>query len=107
MPDGLDFDLDSSEFAAKWNRGWPGRPGRPGGVISFRIGSRVEVEARYAALTAAGYPSQQEPYDTFWGSRYAILEDPDGNAVGLMSVPDPARRSPPPDPESWATGSDA
>ena len=65
------------------------------------------MEARYAALTAAGYPSQQEPYDTFWGSRYAILEDPDGNAVGLMSVPDPARRSPPPDPESWATGSDA
>ena len=103
-PAGLDFDLDSSEFAATWNRGWPGRSGRPGGVISFRLDSRDEMDARFAALTAAGSPSQQAPYDTFWGSRYAIVEDPDGNAVGLMSEPDPARRVPPPAPETWSRG---
>jgi predicted enzyme related to lactoylglutathione lyase len=39
----------------------------------------------------------QPPYDTFCGARYAILLDPDGNYVGLMSPPDPARRSAPPD----------
>jgi uncharacterized glyoxalase superfamily protein PhnB len=103
-PAGLDFDLDSSEFAAVWNRGWPGRSGRPGGVISFRLGSRDEVDAGFAALTAAGYTPQQAPYDTFWGSRYAIVEDPDGNAVGLMSESDPARRVPPPDPQTWSRG---
>jgi catechol 2,3-dioxygenase-like lactoylglutathione lyase family enzyme len=103
-PAGLDFDLDSSEFAATWNRGWPGRSGQAGAVISFRLASRDEVDARFAALTAAGSPAQQVPYDTFWGSRYAIVEDPDGNAVGLMSEPDPARREPPPDPESWSRG---
>jgi uncharacterized glyoxalase superfamily protein PhnB len=47
-------------------------------------------------VTGAGYGSQQPPYDAFWGSRYAIVEDPDGNAVGLMSPVDPTRRSTPP-----------
>jgi len=39
---------------------------------------------------------QQAPYDAFWGARYAIVEDPDGNAVGLMSPIDPDRRTAPP-----------
>lgn len=49
------------------------------------------------AFSVAGHPSSQPPYDTFWGSRYAILEDPDGNHVGLMSPPEDARRRAPPD----------
>jgi uncharacterized glyoxalase superfamily protein PhnB len=48
-------------------------------------------------MATAGYTSQQEPYDAFWGSRYAILEDPDGNAVGIMSPMDDAYRSAPPE----------
>ena len=44
----------------------------------------------YADLTGAGYRGQQPPYDAFWGARYAVVEDPDGNAVGLMSPSDPA-----------------
>jgi uncharacterized glyoxalase superfamily protein PhnB len=39
---------------------------------------------------------RQPPYDTFWGARYAIVEDPHGNHVGLMSPSDPARKSAPP-----------
>ena len=42
--------------------------------------------------------SQQPPFDAFWGARYAIVEDPDGNSVGLMSPVDPTRRSPMPPP---------
>jgi hypothetical protein len=45
---------------------------------------------------AAGYVGQQPPYDAFWGARYAIVEDPDGNPGGRMSPLDPARRSAPP-----------
>ena len=51
------------------------------------------MDARYADLTAAGYRGQQPPWDAFWGARYAVVEDPDGNPVGLMSPIDPARRS--------------
>ena len=58
--------------------------------------SRDAVDERYAELVAAGHPGRQPPYDTFWGARYAVVEDPDGNPVGLMSPVDPARRSAPP-----------
>src|SRR5262245_38743764 len=95
-PDGIDFDLDSTGFAAKWSEG--GRADTTGVVFSFKVASRDEVDRLYAELTAAGYAGQQPPYDAFWGARYAIVEDPDGNGVGLMSPMDDAHRSAPPDP---------
>jgi uncharacterized glyoxalase superfamily protein PhnB len=82
-------------FAAKWNEGWPGGSGA---VLGFKVESRREVDALVAALAADGVPVQQQPYDAFWGARYAVVSDPDGNAVGIMSPVDPARRrdEPPP-----------
>jgi hypothetical protein len=64
------------------------------GVLGFKVESRERVDEIYADLTAAGYRGQQPPYDAFWGARYAVIEDPDGNAVGIMSPVDPDRRSP-------------
>lgn len=93
--DGIDFDLDSQEFAAVWNQGWPGGPGI---VLGFRVPDRESVDRLFEELTAAGYASQQKPYDAFWGSRYAVVSDPDGNAVGLMSPPEDEPRIPPPPP---------
>lgn len=90
---GLDLDLDSRVFARRFDRGWP--EGRSGVILGFRVASREDVDRLYAELTQAGHPGQQPPYDAFWGSRYAIVEDPDGNPVGLMSPPDPARRTRP------------
>jgi len=49
-------------------------------------------------MTNAGSASQQAPEDAFWGARYAIVEDPDGNAIGIMSPIEPARRRAPPPP---------
>lgn len=92
---GWHLDLDSQEFAAVWNSGWAGGPGI---VLGFRVDSRDEVDRLFRELTRHGHAAQQQPYDAFWGSRYAIVTDPDGNAVGIMSPPDPARRSAPPSP---------
>ncbi|HEY2331941.1 MAG TPA: VOC family protein [Acidimicrobiales bacterium] len=97
-PDGLALDLDSSEFAAVWNEGWS--PGRTGCVIGFRVSSRDQVDRLYERLTAAGHPGEQPPYDAFWGARYAIVADPAGNAVGIMSPAEPDRRSPPTPPSA-------
>ena len=94
MPGGMVLDFDSAGFAGQWDHGWRGGMG----VLGFRVSSREAVDATYDDLTGAGYGSQQPPYDTFWGSRYAIVEDPDGNAVGLMSPPDPQRRTASPAP---------
>ena len=82
-PDGLDFDLDSTEFATQWNRGWP--LGRTGPVVGFRVASREAVDRIYEDLMNAGHTGQQPPYNTFWGARYAVVTDPEGNSVGAMS----------------------
>jgi catechol 2,3-dioxygenase-like lactoylglutathione lyase family enzyme len=91
----LDLDLDSVTFAAKWNRGGSGGSGA---ILGFKVESRADVDALVAALAADGVPVQQEPYDAFWGARYAVVSDPDGNGVGIMSPVDPARRSEAPSP---------
>jgi catechol 2,3-dioxygenase-like lactoylglutathione lyase family enzyme len=48
--DGVDFDLDSQEFASVWNEGWPGGPGI---VLGFRLPDRRAVDRVFAELTAA------------------------------------------------------
>jgi catechol 2,3-dioxygenase-like lactoylglutathione lyase family enzyme len=88
LPEGIDLDFDSDTFARHWDKGWGGRMG----VIGFRADSRDRVDEIYADLTSAGYAGQQEPYDAFWGARYAVVEDPDGNPVGIMSSADSTRR---------------
>ncbi len=85
----LDVDLDSVTFAARWNQG---ASGRSGAILGFKVESRAAVDALVSALAADGVPVQQEPYDAFWGARYAVVSDPDGNGVGIMSPIDPGQR---------------
>jgi len=94
MAGGIDLDLESSQFASKWDPGWRGGLG----VIGFEVDSREAVDERFATLTAAGYRAQLAPIDAFWGARYAIVEDPDGNPVSITSPPDDAMRSAPIEP---------
>ena len=65
-------------------------------VVGFRVAERAEVDRSVEIVAAAGYRVLQPPFDAFWGARYAIVEDPDGVAVGLMSPVDPDRRWPVP-----------
>ena len=90
--------FDSPALAKAYDRGWR-EPSGDGArnVIGFKLPTREDVDRTHDKLTALGYQSAQPPYDTFWGARYAIVEDPDGNHVGLMSPPDPSRRRAPPD----------
>ena len=96
--EGVGLDIDSTTFAQVWNTGWRGREDLAGRVVvGFRVGSREEVDRLYGEMTAAGSRGLQTPYDAFWGARYAVVEDPDGIAVGLMSPISAEHRSPPPE----------
>jgi uncharacterized glyoxalase superfamily protein PhnB len=97
MPSGVGLDFDSEPLAGAYNAGW--KPDGSGArtVIGFRVETREAVDERYGDLVGAGHKSLQPPYDTFWGARYAIVEDPDGRQVGLMSPIDPAKQSAPPE----------
>lgn len=107
MPDGFELALDSYALARVYNAGWRepevGKGPRErltraagGAVMSFRLQDAAAVDAAYERSTAAGHDGAQPPYYTFWGSRYAIVVDPDGNHVGLMGPPEKAHRGEPP-----------
>lgn len=57
-------------------------------VIGISVASREAVDETYARVIAAGYRSRKAPHDAFWGARYAMVIDPDGNDVGIMSPRD-------------------
>jgi catechol 2,3-dioxygenase-like lactoylglutathione lyase family enzyme len=98
MPGGTIVHFDSPALARAYDRGWREPEGRGSrNVVSFRVASREDVDRLHAKLTALGHRCAQPPYDAFWGSRYAIVEDPDGNHIGLMSPRDDAKRSAPPE----------
>ena len=94
----LDLELDSADFARIWNSGWRGHSDLRGRIIiGFQVAHRDIVDERYAELTGAGYVGLQVPYDAFWGARYAIVEGPDGIAIGIMSPVLPEFKRAPPD----------
>jgi catechol 2,3-dioxygenase-like lactoylglutathione lyase family enzyme len=93
----IDFDLDSAAFAQCWNTGWKGRTDLRGRVVvGFGMPTRGDVDDVFHDMIGAGYRGLQEPHDAFWGARYAIIEDPDGIAVGVMSPVSADKKSPPP-----------
>lgn len=92
-----DLDVDNQPLAEIYNAG--ARTGRSSGVIvGFSVATRDDVDRIHAAVVAAGHESRQVPYDAFWGARYAVVADPDGNDVGIMSPSDDTMRSWPPTP---------
>ncbi|HEY1426039.1 MAG TPA: VOC family protein [Caulobacteraceae bacterium] len=90
----VDLEFDSHQLAHAYNQGFAAERGRV--VIGVALESREAVDTLWNELLAEGAQGLQPPFDVFWGARYAIVEDPDGNPVGLMSPVDPARRSAPP-----------
>lgn len=55
-------------------------------TLGFVCDSPAEVDATHAALVAAGHRSTVEPWDAFWGQRYATVLDPDDNPVDLFAA---------------------
>jgi uncharacterized glyoxalase superfamily protein PhnB len=54
--------------------------------LAFECGSPSEVDEIYARVIAAGFEGEKEPWDAFWGQRYALLGDPDGVRVNLYAA---------------------
>ncbi|HVV22113.1 MAG TPA: VOC family protein [Pseudonocardiaceae bacterium] len=75
------FDTEATirSFDPEWTRP---KEGHQIG-LAFECDTPAEVDAAYAELTAAGYHGHLKPWDAFWGMRYAVVHDPDGNPVDL------------------------
>jgi catechol 2,3-dioxygenase-like lactoylglutathione lyase family enzyme len=53
--------------------------------LQFMVDSPTDVDAVYGKLTKAGYKGYAEPWDAFWGQRFARVMDPDGRVVNIYA----------------------
>jgi catechol 2,3-dioxygenase-like lactoylglutathione lyase family enzyme len=79
--EGFKLGLGTVE-AAKVVHGVDTAPGSPAGVVVLWCD---DVDAEFGRLTAAGVPVEQSPHDTGNDNRNALLRDPDGNLVEIVS----------------------
>ena len=97
LANGLSFEFGSAKLSKGYDPGWRDPSGNSANALQFRLPSREAVDELYATLTGAGHHGHLPPFDAFWGSRYAEVDDPNGNIVGLQSPQDPERASRPPE----------
>ena len=83
VSNGYRIGFDTEELIAGLIPGWQGGAGRV--ALAFKCETPAEVDELYAQIVAAGHGSKLAPFDAFWGQRYAVVEDPDGNSVDLFS----------------------
>jgi uncharacterized glyoxalase superfamily protein PhnB len=84
LPGGLRLAFDTEEVIRSFHADWtPVRGGRTN--LAFVLPDPAAVDALYAELMAAGHESGLAPFDAFWGQRYAVVHDPDGNGIDLFA----------------------
>jgi catechol 2,3-dioxygenase-like lactoylglutathione lyase family enzyme len=89
LPNGVRFMLDTEEVVRSFKQDWTRETGNQIG-IAFECASPAEVDEVYARVTGAGFEGEKEPWDAFWGQRYALLRDPDGVEVNLYAALEPS-----------------
>ena len=85
LPGGLRLMLDTVETIHSFDPGWspPGEGHRSS--LAFLCDSPDDVDEQFRRLVAAGARPSLEPWDAFWGQRYAEVVDPDGHVVHLFA----------------------
>jgi catechol 2,3-dioxygenase-like lactoylglutathione lyase family enzyme len=96
LENGTRLEIDNGNLARIYNAAWRKPQGSSRALIGFSLPTREAVDALYGELMAAGHAGRQKPHDAFWGARYAVVADPDGNDVGLTSPIDESRKQWPP-----------
>jgi len=82
LPGGLRFLWDTVDTIRSFDPEWTKPTGGPALGMAFRCD---DVDKTYEELVDAGYQGHKQPWDAFWGQRYACVEDPDGNVVDLFA----------------------
>jgi catechol 2,3-dioxygenase-like lactoylglutathione lyase family enzyme len=86
LPGGFRILFDTESTITSFDPAWtPPSGGSARAALAFQCADPADVDAVYAAMTSAGFDGHLEPWDAFWGQRYAMLRDPDGNGVDLFA----------------------
>ena len=87
LGDGVRLMFDTTDTIRSFDPDW--QP-TAGGRISLAFAcadaaDAAAVDAVHDRLVALGHRSHKAPWDAFWGQRYAMVRDPDGNGVDLYA----------------------
>src|SRR5262245_30521143 len=83
-PNGYRISWNAVSMAKELDPGWVEPVGHRM-ELAFKCERPAEVDALYAKVVEAGHAGHRAPWDAFWGQRYAIVVDPDGNHVSLFA----------------------
>jgi catechol 2,3-dioxygenase-like lactoylglutathione lyase family enzyme len=83
LPNGLRLMMDTEDLVKQFTD-WVEPQGQRIG-LAFLCDSPAEVDAMYQKVLDAGFEGKREPWDAFWGQRYAMILDPAGNSVDLFA----------------------
>jgi catechol 2,3-dioxygenase-like lactoylglutathione lyase family enzyme len=86
LPGGIKLAWDTVETIHSFDPEWTPPSGGHRVGLAFECDAPAEVDRLHAELVTAGYESYKAPWDAFWGQRYAVVHDPDGNTVDLYSA---------------------
>ncbi|NNJ11274.1 glyoxalase [Chloroflexales bacterium ZM16-3] len=84
-PNGYRIAWDTEALMRSINPEWVAPSGSRVG-LAFKCDGPADVDILYAAITGAGYVGIKEPWDAFWGQRYAVVADPDGLHIDLFAA---------------------
>src|SRR5438093_257112 len=88
LPGGLRLAWDTVETFRSFDPDWAPPSGGHRMSLAFRLDAPADVDRAYEKLLSLGYDAHKKPWDAFWGQRYAVVLDPDGNTVDLFAPAD-------------------
>lgn len=81
---GVRIMVDSVTLMKELNPKWV-EPQGSGMVLCFKQSSAKEVNNLCSKIMVDGFECVNEPWDAFWGQRYASVLDPDGNQIDIFA----------------------
>ena len=85
LPNGFRLMFDTEDVIRSFRPDWTRDTGNQF-ALAFACASPAEVDETYARVVEAGFHGEKEPWDAFWGHRYAQLQDPDGVGIDLFAA---------------------
>jgi uncharacterized glyoxalase superfamily protein PhnB len=85
LANGTRLMLDGEDVIKSFRPDWTRETGNQIS-LAFACTSPADVDETYQRVVDAGFEGDKEPWDAFWGHRYAQLRDPDGVQIDLFAA---------------------
>jgi uncharacterized glyoxalase superfamily protein PhnB len=85
LPNGMRLMFDTEQVMRSFRPDWTRATGNQV-ALALKCDSPAEVDETYRRIVDAGFHGEKDPWDAFWGMRYAQLADPDGTPVDLFAA---------------------